>query len=336
MYNLCRYFYFFIILISLSIFKSAYGTESLNQHQTTMSVAKINAVNCDASFGAIIEDLLSAELHSTGLFTLKDKKQMERIEWKEKLEENNSKNNQRIADHGKANNIDKMIVGSVTKHTGFILSVMSIDTQSANVDIVVTENITNNSDLNKIIRNIAEKIKTFYIIRQEINKKFEITAKAASFIPIGVYSEYLHPSYGGLASLSVNDIAGKNSSLFLCTGINNFSVKSERYKYFTQLYFIGGPSGRFSPLNSMIISPKAGVGAVWTMMKYDIDGKRNSEGFHYEKRIFQNYCFLFETEFALHIRERMMFSFSDGFMYIFDESKNGYLFFISAGIKTLF
>lgn len=306
--------------------KPVQAADIVDRHTITMSVSKFSTVNCDSSYSAIIEDMLSAALHSSGTFTMVDAVQKERTAEKNKPE-NKIKT---------AAGIEKTITGTVTKNSDLIITIMSVDTQSAEIDLIITERIGTNTNLKNAVDKISGKIRNFYLVRRELNRKSEISVKASSFIPAGKYSKYLHPSYGGLATFSENSIAGENVSMFVSSGINKFLTKQDRYRSFAQLYAAGGPSGRFRPFNSMTLSPRIGVGSVWTRMEYDTDGMRNAQGFRYENKFFQNYCFLFETEISIHLKDRWMFSLSGGFMHILDSSNSGSLFFTGAGIKSLF
>ena len=291
------------------------GTKSM-----TMSVTRINTINTDPSFGTIIENMLSEELHRQGDFILIDRKQMERAE----------------KGAAEPKSADKIITGSFVLQSGLLINVLSIDSKSSTVDISLTETVSKNADLSAVVGRIAGDIQRFYSVRRVVSSDFDVTVKPTVFFPAGVYSKYLNPSYGAMAGLNAYNIFDKHASLFASAGVNRFFPKSERYSDFTQFFAACGPALRFNPANPLLLSARAGAGPLWTRAVYDADGRVGERGFEYKTGWFTNICGIFETELALHLSGRWMLALSGGYMFVYDTSRMGSLFFAGAGIKTVF
>lgn len=212
---------------------------------------------------------------------------------------------------------------------------MAIDAASSGVDLSVTETVSRDADIGAVVKSIADRIRRFYAVRRIVNSRIEVTAGPSVFMPAGAYARYLNPSCGGMVSLTVNSIFGSVVSAYAESGVNRFFPKSGRYSGFTQIFAVCGPALRFNPVNPLLISVRAGAGSVLTRSSYDADGRYGPEGFDYRTRWFTNPCGAVETEAALHIYGRWMLTVSGGYMFIPDRAKSGRLFFLGAGVKTL-
>jgi hypothetical protein len=312
-----------------TVLAPVYGAESGEPMRITVS--NLTTVNGDKTYGLIISSMLSAALHASGSFIIIDNEQ------KERSDSGRTQTADETAESRDGSyTIDKTIVGSIAKNGQLVITVMSVDVKTAEIDTVITEKADENADLKEIIGGIAEKIRRFYLVRNTLNRKTDICVKAVSFFPVGAYAEYLHPSYGVAAAIERNGMIFDESSLFLLSGVNFFPVKQDRYREFMQMYAAAGIGGRFVLFNGIIISPKGGIGPVLTKMNYDSDGKRNAAGFKYETKYFRNLGALAEIEASFHMKNGWMIGTSGGFMRIFDRSKSGSLLFAGAGIKRMF
>ncbi|HEY1406977.1 MAG TPA: hypothetical protein VF857_10240 [Spirochaetota bacterium] len=325
----------FIALIASCAGGALWGTETASSPQLSLAIARIKAVNCDEEYGAISEDLLSADVHSAGTFILMDKTQMERVAKKAGFVDFDIGDTRLLADQGKLLKVDKIIVGTIIKHDGFVINLRCIDTKTSTIEYITTEQTRNGSDLGKVMQASADNICRFYSGFGKISGKLDFSTGISSFVPVGAYAKFLNPSYGAILSVNINNLQNEYTRMYFSSGINCFTPKNGRYREFSEIFLTGGISGRFQPVNSMQFCPRASAGPVISRLNYDIDGKRNSKGFTYEKKYYFNFCVLFEAEMSLYIYDRWLLSVAPGFMYIADRKNSGTLFSVGAGIKTL-
>jgi len=300
-------------------------------------VIKIKVSGTENEYGAVLEDLLSAKLHSAGVFLIMDRIQMEKIARRSGFTDFDISDRVICADQGKILSVDKVIAGTAVKNDGKLtLSIRCIDTRTSLIDIIATAEASGDSDISGAIAEISERVSRFYSGMGSLSGNFDFTVGASRFMPVKAYAGYLKPSLGGMISGNINKLITPYTGIHLASGVNIFTPKTKRYDSFSQFFLTCGVAGHFRPTESFRVSPAFSAGSVLSRVSYDVDGRRSPGGFTYKTRYFRNLCVLFETELSLYIYDRWMLSAIPGFMHIPDSENSGTLFSITAGIKTLF
>jgi len=312
------------------------AAENAADTRLSAAVIKFSVTGITEDYGSILEDLLSASLHKEKVLLIMDRTQIEKIARRAGFTDFDVSDRMILADRGKTLAVDKVIAGTATKNeSGIHITIRCVDTRSSTIDIIAETDISDDRALPGAITELTKKISRFYSGLALLSGYFDFTVSMTRFSPFGSYAEYLNSSLGGIVSCNVNNVFTKYTGFHVATGFSIFNPKTDRYRSFTQFFFLGGIAGHFRPAESIGISPCISAGPIITRLDYDLDGKRTSSGFDYKTKYCKNLCVLFETEFSLYIYDRWMLSISPGFMTIPDSENSGRLFTVAAGIKTL-
>lgn len=323
--------YFTVLAVSYTATTGSFAAES-----TSFAIFNIKAIGVDQSYSTIIDDALTAGIHAENSFRLLDKAQMERLAKTNKIRDFDISDPSAVARTGKLLKVDKLVIGSVTKQSNYIIDIRTIDIVSGTIEVIFTKEVTDESKIMAAVSEACDRIRRHYTGQSDISGSADIDLKAVTQIPIGAYAKYLYPSYGVSIHAIKNGVYNEHMGLFISTGVNVFTPRISRYKNFMQYYSAFGVNSRFNPVRSLIIIPKIGAGPVWSRLNYDVDAIPYPDGYRYQTKTFCNLFILFETEISLHLHDRYMFTFTPGYMNIFDDENSGRLFSLAIGLKALF
>lgn len=108
-----------------------------------IAVMNFQANNCPASLGRALSDLLAGKLFNSEYFILLEQNQVEKVIKQKKIKTSDTLKEDEAAKLGRMLQVEKIVVGSVSKFDNYVIQIRIIDVNKGSVDFSVSEETTN-------------------------------------------------------------------------------------------------------------------------------------------------------------------------------------------------
>ncbi len=233
-------------------------------------------------------------------------------------------------------NVDKVIIGSVSKLDNYKIEIRIVDVNSKKIDKSYSIQVNNEIDFENSANIISKRILTDYINIDNLQQHktfFSLGLYPGLNYAYGKYAEDTQRGFGGQIAVSYTP----NKYYFnILGGYNYFMPKEDYIKRFTmiplQIFF----GYTIFETEQFEIIPALGMGYLFSFIKKDTIKNRINDDYLYKSEFIYNPICSFKTEFGWAFYGNNYLIFTTAYSIIFEKTRRGHLFSINLGYKRKF
>lgn len=310
---------------------------SADEQKISMAVFRVQANNCAPSIGSAVEELAVADLYSTSLFIMSEKSQMDRIARRNGFAEFDLTDNAMAAKLGQLLNVQKIVVGSVSRIDGYKLTLRSIDSTSGTVDVLASASAGSDKDLEPAVAKAVRTIERHYLGYGGVTGICDITLSAAVLYPTGIIADGgAGTAIGSSLSASFNDIFHDGFFLAPAAAWYRSSTTETEVRSLSLLTGEAFAGWKFELTNTLSISPSLGAGVLCSFTNHSRDGITYNGYYHYSRDTFYNFITTAKADISFFIYGRWALTISPFLSYVPDAAGASVLPGLSLGARFLF
>lgn len=297
---------------------------------------EFRANNTKESIARACEDILAEKLFSSKVFTLMEKRLMDRIARQHGFSEFDTADPKQVARLGKILNVEKILVGSITYLDSYKIDVRSIGVSTGEIDISVSKKISSLNELEGVLTDIALYIERHYLGYFRLHGKFDISAEMLVLSPVGVLEKAAGLGAGAQVSVIFNRPFPLPLDAQFASGYFYFTPKMKSVEYISMVPVTAGAAMTYHPARNIRFIPSVAIGYIFSWISFDKIEERTNSIYSYSRHFYYNPCVVLRSEIDVFLSDRWYLAVSPQYGIFFEPSNAGQFFAMALGLKMLF
>ncbi len=326
----------YIVLIILFTTAQLIKAEKKQLKKINIAIIELQTNNCSPSLGRAVTDILAGKIFKSKQFILLEKNQIDMIIKQKNFTKKNSIETDYAAQLGQTLEVEKIIVGSISKIDNYTLEIRVIDVKTNKIEISISQNADNISEIKEVLNNVNLKINRHFSGYSPIKGDYDLSIAPSYIRTGGDLKDGLKDGYGANLNFFINHPFNLKYPFMVSAGF--YTLKPEMdsidYAYLMplQLHIIK----KFKLGDNFSFLPSIGAGCLFSRINYDKVDYRASGDYEYSAKFFINPMLTARAELNLLIFHRYYFYTAPFYSLFFDRGHTGQLMGIDLGIKILF
>lgn len=321
--------------IMLAVLLYALNVNAAESRKISLAIMDFRANNTKEGFAKACMDMLSERLFSSGLFTLMEKSQMDRIARANGFSEFDTANPLQVARLGRVLKVDKMISGSITFIDSYIIEVRVLNAATGEIEFNTRKNISSIDKLEPAIDDISLSIERHSTGYYNLSGNFDITIEGHYIYPFGDLGDAVDPGAGAELIARINSPLELPLDMQLVTGFFSFKPRNESMNYFCSVPVYFMLSRKIDLSRNLSLVPAAGGGYLFTKVSSDepADGR---DLYWSERSLYYNPAIVLRGEIDIFLMDRWYLAVTPQYNIFFEDERTGRFASLGLGIKMLF
>jgi hypothetical protein len=323
-------------LILLIFITLAYLANAEEPKRISMAIMEFRTDNTKESYGKACLDMLSEGLFNTGLFTMMEKSQMDRIARQHGFKEFDTIDSAQVARLGRILNVDKIVLGSIIYIDSYIIDVKVLNSSTGEIEFTTRRKITRTDKLNETIQIMAVAIERHYLGYYNLSGSPDITIEACYLQPFYLFHDVVNSGTGLQAIIQFNFPFDSPICIQGITGYYIFNPARDSLEYFCMLPAYLCASYKFRLARNLDFIPAAGAGYIFSVISSD--GSVESDGLYWQegKNLYYNISIVSRAELDILLYDRWYLVILSQYNLFFEKTTAGQFFTAGVGLKMLF
>ncbi len=324
---------YYILIISLILFlNTRLFAEEKQSDKERLAVLDFNAYNCPKHLAKLTTDIISSRVFSTGIFTLIEREQIDRVMREMELQQAGCTEAGCAVEVGKLLSANKIITGTLHRLDNYIVVMKIINVMDGKIEGNYRAESEDEAHINEAVLDIVDSISRLHMT----GTYFSFSLTGGYRRAAGDFSKITGNGYGTSLNLHMNNFLFRDMVLTLTTGFSSFTPAQGSIDSIMTVPAIISLGYLYHITRKIEIIPSLGGGYLVNMMNYDLDGIDRYGKYEYSRKNYYDPALVAKIDLNMALVSSIHLLVSPSYTYFFENSSAGQIIAADIGVRMFF